>query len=154
MTDFCKGASLALATALRRGLPDGEWRIDGGWGSERMVFADDERVTHDAEWLNLASWPGGMQDEAGSWKGHYWVVGTFGDEEIVFDLTADQFGHDPVTITSTDDGRYRSNVLAERMDECLTDRERAWAASVSADWEIEHMPDTAFMNYIRSLKFG
>lgn len=41
---------------------------------------------------------GGYQDALGQWHGHYWVELEFSGELLVMDITADQFGSDPVVV--------------------------------------------------------
>lgn len=43
---------------------------------------------------------GGILGCDGNWHGHYWVEGrTFTGKTFVADITADQFGYDPVVVT-------------------------------------------------------
>lgn len=41
---------------------------------------------------------GGYQDAAGQRHGHYWVEAQTGEETVVLDVTADQFGGLPITV--------------------------------------------------------
>lgn len=86
--DTCLYASLLLRTCLNRFAPC-EARIHGG-------CAEDAR---------------GLQDRQGNWRGHYWVQGRTTDGlEFLADITADQFGWDPVTLVVEPASctRYRS----------------------------------------------
>lgn len=58
----------------------------------------------------------GAIDTAGQWCGHYWVVVRMpGGSEFVVDITADQFGYEPVVVMSIGAARdrYREGPQAE-----------------------------------------
>lgn len=58
----------------------------------------------------------GARDTLGQWRGHYWtVVRMPGGSEFVVDITADQFGHEPVVVMplSAASDRYRYGPQAE-----------------------------------------
>jgi hypothetical protein len=74
---------------------------------------------HAAEWVSGTPYAGrsGVPDAAcgfysgAQWEGHAWVV----SGDIIIDITADQFGCDPIVITTISDTRYvRSVDLADR----------------------------------------
>lgn len=51
---------------------------------------------------------GGAKDVKGTWHGHYWVEGVTPDGiAFVADITADQFGHEPVYFERVDQSRSR-----------------------------------------------
>ena len=51
---------------------------------------------------------GGLQVRYGVWYGHYWVEGvTATGEPFIADITADQFGLDPVVVLSLPNARAR-----------------------------------------------
>jgi hypothetical protein len=49
---------------------------------------------------------GGFYTPTFGWQGHYWLQSSDG---LIIDITAEQFGHAPVIITSSDDPRYHAN---------------------------------------------
>lgn len=51
---------------------------------------------------------GGMMDSNGEWQPHYWLT----DGNMIVDVTADQFGHDPIILTDYADPRYRANLTS------------------------------------------
>jgi len=69
---------------------------------------------HPAEWMSGTPYAGksGAPDAAcgfysgAQWEGHAWVV----SGNIIVDITADQFGWDPIVITSISDTRYVGSV--------------------------------------------
>jgi hypothetical protein len=48
---------------------------------------------------------GGMLGQDGEWHAHYWIR----EGKTIVDITADQFGHDPVIVASSKDDRYKAN---------------------------------------------
>lgn len=51
---------------------------------------------------------GGTLGADGKWYGHYWVEGnTASGEEFIADITADQFGFEPVVLLQLSTGRNR-----------------------------------------------
>lgn len=55
-------------------------------------------------------WPpqfisGGFMDHQGEWHPHYWLT----DGHWIYDITASQFGAEPVIITPSTDPRYQEN---------------------------------------------
>lgn len=57
----------------------------------------------------------GARDTQGLWHGHYWLEARTADgEHWLVDITADQFGHDPVRVLALRDaGDYRPGEQAE-----------------------------------------
>lgn len=60
---------------------------------------------------------GGMVDQDGMWRGHYWVEDLAGT--LMVDLTADQFGWEPLNVREPGDPRYRANYLARAVRDHL-----------------------------------
>lgn len=72
-------------------------------------------------------------DSAGAWRGHYWVEGTTPDgDAFVADVTADQFGHQPVFFERAEVARAR---YAPGNDETVAEAVRDLAESVAAQIE-------------------
>jgi len=67
---------------------------------------------------------------AEGWKGHGWVV--VKDPACIVDLTADQFGADPVIVTTPDDPRYKAGHDMADVD-WIAERERV-ARELIQDW--------------------
>ncbi|MCS4088662.1 hypothetical protein [Rhizobium sp. BK176] len=66
-----------------------------------------------------------MLDTSGRWSGHFWIEGVVDcGASVIVDLTADQFGYDPVILADRDDDRYRCNILSSY--EPLNGTERKW----------------------------
>lgn len=64
-----------------------------------------------------------------NWQAHYWVT----DGKRIVDLTANQFGAEPIIITSAKDPRYDANYWPSEVREALTHvraRARQWAAEL------------------------
>ena len=65
---------------------------------------------HSAEWMSGTPYAGdnGAPDAAcgfysgARWEGHAWVI----SGKTIVDITADQFGYDPIVITTISDARY------------------------------------------------
>lgn len=68
--------------------------------------------------------PGGMHAIDGRWYSHNWLVHQSG---TILDLTADQFGHDQITLSSTSDARYHANrphaYAMARLESCRLGKE-------------------------------
>jgi len=62
------------------------------------------------------------------WEGHAWVI----SGEIIVDITADQFGGDPVVITSVSDARYVGSIDLADPDAIKARREAV--AALWPDW--------------------
>lgn len=65
-------------------------------------------------------WPpqftsGGFMDAHGEWHPHYWLT----DGHWIYDITASQFGAEPVIITPLTDPRYQENFSAQEIREHL-----------------------------------
>lgn len=60
---------------------------------------------------------GGIVDLRGHWHTHYWLV----SGNTLCDLTADQFGYDPILITTTMDARYKQTVPRAEMKRHVVD---------------------------------
>jgi hypothetical protein len=68
---------------------------------------------------------GGFFDGA-AWQAHYWVT----DSARIVDLTAGQFGAEPILVTSTNDPRYDANFLERDCVQALAGvqaRAQQWA---------------------------
>lgn len=127
-TGFCRGASAAVKLVLAEVFPDVEWRLAGGYGIEHAELAPT------ADYIEPGCFPGGMIGDDGLWRGHFWVEGElrhFGT--VIIDLTADQFGHEPILVTSPEDGRYRRNANVPP-EELARPLEAAWGFDVYLDW--------------------
>lgn len=102
---MCRMSSAFLAKRLTDEL-GGEWHVLGGAGEEGWDLGD----------CLLGAEPGGVLSTDGVWSGHWWVKG----HGIIVDVTADQFGLDPVIATSDDDQRYARNYTARAMRKYLS----------------------------------
>lgn len=91
---MCRYSSLFLATLLRELQSEHVWEIVGGRPPQDTDATPQAQV--------------GMLGCDGTWHDHCWVKGN----ELIIDLTADQFGYAPVIVTHASDHRYRAN-LAE-----------------------------------------
>ena len=63
----------------------------------------------------------GARDLEGNWRGHYWVESELpSGARFVVDVTADQFGHEPIVVLPFDlaGERYRASKQGE-VDEAL-----------------------------------
>jgi hypothetical protein len=103
---MCRFTAVFLAAVLPEEL-GGLWRIRGG-----------------------SPWPplypnGGLADSQGTWHSHYWLQ----QGRFILDITADQFGHEPVVYTSSNDPRYRANYSARELR-----RHLAEARTTPAQW--------------------
>ena len=75
--------------------------------------------------------PGGFQDADGLWHDHTWLEVTLTEGSYILDLTADQFGAEPVLLVPAGDRRYRANwrdAAIRRHLEDVRARAIAWAA--------------------------
>lgn len=62
--------------------------------------------------------------DGSSWHGHAWVVSS----HFIVDITADQFGDDPVIVTPADDMRYRATGIDTAFPQAIRARSEAVAA--------------------------
>jgi hypothetical protein len=70
-----------------------------------------------------------------NWHGHYWVT----DGQRIVDLTANQFGADPIVITTANDPRYCENYSSRELIEVLQHvavRARRWSTDFNAKHHI------------------
>lgn len=95
-TSTCRFSALMVATVLSKATGI-RWRIVGGSPVAEADFHDIRTGGN-----------GGIKDPYGTWHGHYWCVGN----NMLVDVTADQFGWDPVVTGDAGDPRYRANYLA------------------------------------------
>lgn len=132
-TGFCRGVAAGVAVILAERYPHCFWRVAGGFGIEYGDAASPDL----AEFIDEEFFPGGMINAADEWHGHFWVTGgdPDSDEGLVVDLSADQFGHDPVIVTQIEDPRYRENSLLGT-DEMIRPSEQAWGMQLYAMWAI------------------
>lgn len=102
---MCSIATPALVEILTAELPDGEWRANGGHPTvayRKIAAREFRKAFYDLD--------GGMWDyRRQAWDGHYWVEGKLDGRDVIVDLTADQYGWDPVIVTTADDMRYRAS---------------------------------------------
>lgn len=85
-----------------------------GWEPAEGVGQDDQGEER----------PGGMTAVDGRWYSHNWLVHQSG---AILDLTADQFGHEQITLSSASDPRYHANrplaYAMERLESCRLGRD-------------------------------
>jgi len=111
---MCRFTVAFLAIVLRK--ETGEtWKIRGG-----------------------SPWPpkypdGGMLSTSGNWEGHYWLE----RNGTIIDITADQFGYEPVLITSSTDPRYKPNYSPSEIKSHLAD-----ARITPAKWLVAYARET------------
>lgn len=106
---MCRFTSAFLLKALGPG-----WRLGGG----------DPFVYRGGAWVYSPS-AGGYRKSDGHVDGHYWVV----KDGLIVDLTATQFGGDPIVLTDHSDRRYIDVMTPPVRREALrdvTERARAW----------------------------
>ncbi|WP_147480899.1 hypothetical protein [Pseudomonas amygdali] len=86
----------------------------GGWEPMEGVGQDEQGDDN----------PGGMVAVDGRWYSHNWLAHHSG---AILDLTADQFGHDQIILSSTSDPRYHANrppaYAMERLQSCKLGKE-------------------------------
>jgi hypothetical protein len=131
----CRGGSAALLQTLRHAFPDCTWAFTGGYGADMGPLNE-----HASDYLNLESYPGGLVDQEGKWRAHFWVEGRLPDgSTIIVDTTADQFGHEPLVITDGTDPRYRKNILPQHDEKVwVVEPETTFAFGVFQEWQILH----------------
>jgi hypothetical protein len=121
---MCRFTAQLLARLLAEaGL--GEWTVQGG--SPHADYGP-EAFRH------LGAGEGGIIDPSGAWRGHYWAFRQA--DGTIADVTADQFGHGPVIVTSSDDPRYRANYRQASLRRHLLDASETpsrWAAAIARD---------------------
>lgn len=136
---MCRMSACFLKQALESEMPDDGWMWVGG----RPEPGDDIDPDYGV--------PGGFRPTPGSgdlaadeWFAHYWVV----DDEfsLVADITADQFGADPVIVDSDADWdmrRWRDNFAEGVADGHMRDVEHLarqrlieWAAGHPPGWSV------------------
>lgn len=108
---MCRMSSAFLVELLNERF-EGDWAVTGGAGVEGGELGDYDR----------RRWPGGMRSVHNQWDGHYWAMSK--SLGLIVDVSADQFGHAPVIVTTADDDRYRGNYLAKAMREHLSQVKR------------------------------
>lgn len=89
-----------------------------------------------AEWMSGTPYAGGRgaPDAACGfhsgtrWEGHAWVV----SGKIIVDITADQFGDNPVVVTSTSDARYVGSM--DLADPAAIEARREAVVALWPDW--------------------
>lgn len=119
-TQMCRVTSAVLCSILRADMPGGGWRVAGGHPSVSYPHMSREFLRrHDGL-------DGGMyvRDRA-EWDGHYWVEGRLDGDSVIVDVTGDQYGWDPVIVTTADDPRYRANYRAGIVARDLRERSTA-----------------------------
>lgn len=129
---MCRFTSVFLAKVLAAE-SDARWTVRGG-----SPVAEAHQLQ--LRWERGAPRDGGMLDAVGRWQAHYWVEDLAGSTLV--DLTADQFGHEPVVISAPGDQRYSGNFLAHAVRGHLGDAlitPRAWLRA----WRAEATPGAA-----------
>ncbi|WP_088892892.1 hypothetical protein [Leptolyngbya ohadii] len=114
---MCRYSSIFLATLLREQSQE-PWSIVGG----RPPRSLNAKVEGE---FGILAWDG-------TWNDHCWVTG----RGLIIDLTADQFGHDPIIVTASSDPRYRANLTEDEMAQDfqkLQRRSTQWLAA----WKCE-----------------
>jgi hypothetical protein len=132
---YCRSGSAALVQALRDKFPDCTWSFTGGYGDDTGTLNE-----HAKDYLDLEQYPGGLLDQDGQWRGHFWVEGKLPTgETIIVDVTADQFGHEQLIVTDVEDHRYRKNVLPQHDEKVwVVEPETSFAAGVYYEWSSLH----------------
>jgi hypothetical protein len=102
---MCRISTAFAAAVLAEDDPEGGWEADGGHPT--VLYGQQMAGQFKSAFKDV---DGGMWDrERESWDGHYWLRGRRGDENLIADLTADQFGWKPVEIVPVADERYRAS---------------------------------------------
>jgi hypothetical protein len=103
-TGMCRFTA-AFLHPLLEDITGRSWEIKGGMTAFHVA---------DSGWTGKgkpnSSWSardgmGGMKTVAGTWEDHYWLT----DGTVNVDLTADQFGWEPILVTDVGDDRYLAN---------------------------------------------
>lgn len=79
----------------------------------------------DAVWCNGAVADGGGFFDGHVWHAHAWVM----SNDLIIDITADQFKAPPVIVTAADDPRYRATGVDPALPEWRDRREKAAQAA-------------------------
>lgn len=77
-----------------------------------------------------------------TWQPHFWIT----DGKRIIDLTAHQFGAEPIVITTVDDPRYDANFIEPFVKEALSHvraRTRQWVREYEMAQQAEEMLLTA-----------
>jgi hypothetical protein len=112
---YCRITSAWAVRVLTDLFPEGGWAVDGGHPTIRYWQQAPKQFR--PEFIDK---DGGMWDrERQAWDGHYWIVGSHEGRAIILDLTADQYGWDPVLIAAGDDPRYRACYSAKTLKDDL-----------------------------------
>ena len=126
-TDMCRFSSLFLVRVLNEYLPGHQWHVVGGAGEG-----------FDPSEINQDHFPGGLFDGTEHWHSHYWV--TDGAFEFTVDITADQFGREPVEVSDDDPADWRENYFPAAVHAHLRDVEervgkwqRLWRGSAERE---------------------
>lgn len=111
---MCRVSSSIARRILADEYPEGDWKVVGGHPSVAYVNRSPREARRFLKSFDGVD--GGMWDRSASqWDGHYWVRGNLNGEMLIVDLTADQYGWDPVVITDATDARYRANYTAAEL---------------------------------------
>lgn len=95
---MCRFSSLFLRERLNEiRVSDARWRVAGGLTGF---------INIDPGWNGVGGPDqGGILSGNGEWKDHYWVT----NDNVIVDVTADQFGLSPIMIALASDSRYLEN---------------------------------------------
>jgi len=122
--NMCRFSAAFLKRVLDVEMPEGDWCVIGG----NPTDGDDI----DPEY----GLPGGCRDPEGRWHAHYWLI--TGDYGLIVDVTADQFGGEPVICTG-DDSDHRENYFDGAVRDHLEDVK--WTVGQwLAQWQTGHAP--------------
>lgn len=134
---MCRFSTAFLKAVLDQEIPDVEWQWVGGSSHE------DGDIDYDMKF------PGGYLSTSGHWECHYWV--TDEDFDLIVDVTADQFGGEPVTVKTfpstllRPDGpnfvpfEYRENYRSDAVGDHMS-RVRGRVSRWLGEWEQDHAP--------------
>ncbi len=128
---MCRATTALALSILREHDPEGEWGPDGGhptvryWNRGKSQFRTAYKDLDGGMWDRLRE----------AWDGHYWLKG--GRDGVILDLTADQFGWEPVTVTGPEDARYRASYRPATVLKDLRGGPKmdAWCARHARGWE-------------------
>ena len=127
---MCRATTVLALAVLKEHDPDGDWEPDGGHPTQR--YWDRGKSQFRAAYKDV---DGGMWDRVrDAWDGHYWLRS--GRDGTILDLTADQFGWEPVIVTPQDDMRYRASYRpATVLKDLRGSKTAAWGERHAAGWE-------------------